>query len=131
MQLHTKRRNKLEQKRLNNLVYIKYNRALRWRYVARDIIDPITLDDIDECNEWLLERLNLSEEDDDEENARVYEDDDLTWGDVARASGVDEDAYAFHPRHSKVLKSTMLKASSSKATFCIYLLEIHHKASSY
>ncbi|KAL0445751.1 UNVERIFIED_CONTAM: hypothetical protein Slati_1703000 [Sesamum latifolium] len=56
------------------------------RYDARDTIDPIALDDIDESNEWLLGRLNLSEEDDDEENARVFEDDDLTWRDVARAS---------------------------------------------
>ncbi|KAL0462052.1 UNVERIFIED_CONTAM: hypothetical protein Slati_0092800 [Sesamum latifolium] len=40
-------------------------------------------DDIDESNEWLLGRLNLSEEDDNEETARVYEDDDLTWEDVA------------------------------------------------
>ncbi|KAL0455577.1 UNVERIFIED_CONTAM: hypothetical protein Slati_0896900 [Sesamum latifolium] len=116
LQLHTKRRNRLEQKRLNDLVYIKYNRALRRRYDARDTIDPIALDDIDESNEWLLGRLNLSEEDGDEENARVFEDDDLTWGDVARASGVDEDAYTFRPRHSKVVKNTTSKASSSKAT---------------
>ncbi|KAL0394959.1 UNVERIFIED_CONTAM: hypothetical protein Slati_4462100 [Sesamum latifolium] len=71
--LHTKRRNRFEQKRLNDLVYIKYNRVLRRRYDARDTIDPIALDDINESNEWLLGRLNLSEEDDDEENARVIE----------------------------------------------------------
>ncbi|KAL0396285.1 UNVERIFIED_CONTAM: hypothetical protein Scaly_0076900 [Sesamum calycinum] len=59
-------------------------------------------------------RLNLSDEDDDEENARVYEDDDLTWSDVARAFGVDEYAYAFCPCHSKELKNTTSKASSSK-----------------
>ncbi|KAL0367093.1 UNVERIFIED_CONTAM: hypothetical protein Sradi_3599400 [Sesamum radiatum] len=70
--------------------------------------------DIDESNEWLFERLNPSKEDDDEENAHVYKDDDLTWGDVGRASRVDEDAYAFRPRHSKELKYT--KVSSSKAT---------------
>ncbi|KAK4423617.1 hypothetical protein Salat_1944600 [Sesamum alatum] len=51
--------------------------------------------------------------DDDEENARVFEDDDLTWGDVARAAGVDEDAYAFRPRSSKNITS---KASSSKGS---------------
>ncbi|KAL0461454.1 UNVERIFIED_CONTAM: hypothetical protein Slati_0033000 [Sesamum latifolium] len=113
MQLHTKRRNTLEQKRLNDLVY---NKALRRRYDALDTIDPIVLDEIDESNEWLLGRVNLSDVDDDEENARVYEDDDLTWGDVARASGVDEDAYAFRPRHSKELKNTKSNASLSKAT---------------
>ncbi|KAK4425496.1 hypothetical protein Salat_1743600 [Sesamum alatum] len=51
--------------------------------------------------------------DDDEENARVFEDDDLTWGDVARAAGVDEDAYAFRHRSSKNITS---KASSSKGS---------------
>ncbi|KAK4423958.1 hypothetical protein Salat_1978700 [Sesamum alatum] len=58
------------------------------------------------------QRLTLNS-DDDEENARVFEDDDLTWGDVARAAGVDEDAYAFHPRSSKNITS---KASSSKGS---------------
>ncbi|KAL0296386.1 UNVERIFIED_CONTAM: hypothetical protein Sradi_6690700 [Sesamum radiatum] len=57
-----------------------------------DTIDTILLDEIDESNEWLLGRLTL---DSDEENAyslrfSVFEDDDLTWGDVARAAGVDE-----------------------------------------
>ncbi|KAL0329281.1 UNVERIFIED_CONTAM: hypothetical protein Sradi_4914800 [Sesamum radiatum] len=52
---------------------------------------------------WTISKLNLSDEDDDEENARVYEDDDLTWSDVARAFGVDEYAYAFCPCHSKEL----------------------------
>ncbi|XP_075511905.1 uncharacterized protein LOC142547472 [Primulina tabacum] len=49
--LHSKRRNRLEQKKLNDLVYIKYNRALRRRYDMRDRIDPISLADIDDSNE--------------------------------------------------------------------------------
>ncbi|XP_075500617.1 uncharacterized protein LOC142539215 [Primulina tabacum] len=52
--LHSKRRNRLEQKKLNDLVYIKYNRALRRRYDMRDTIDPISLADIDDSNEWLM-----------------------------------------------------------------------------
>ncbi|KAK4384586.1 hypothetical protein Sango_3046100, partial [Sesamum angolense] len=94
--------------------------ALRQRYDARDTIDSIALDDIDESNEWLHGILNLREEDDDEnddeENARVYEDDDLTWGDIAQASKVDEDANTFRPWHLKELKNTTSKASSSKPT---------------
>ncbi|XP_039048245.1 uncharacterized protein LOC120188944 [Hibiscus syriacus] len=49
--LHNKRRNRLAQTQLNNLVYVKYNRALKRRYNHRDVIDPISLDDIDESNE--------------------------------------------------------------------------------
>ncbi|KAK4422827.1 hypothetical protein Salat_1865200 [Sesamum alatum] len=89
----------------------KSSEALRRRYDARDTIDPIALNEIDECNEWMLGSTLNS--DDDEENARVFEDDDLTWGDAARAAGVDEDAYAFRPRSSKNITS---KASSSKGS---------------
>ncbi|KAK4415223.1 hypothetical protein Salat_2629600 [Sesamum alatum] len=83
-------------------------RALRRRYDARDTIDPILLDEIDESNEWLLGRLTL--DDSDEENVNVFEDDDLTWGDVVQAARVDEDAYDF-----RSLPSQESKASSSKA----------------
>ncbi|XP_073285048.1 uncharacterized protein [Primulina huaijiensis] len=82
--LHSKRRNRLEQKKLNDLVYIKYNRALRRRYDMRDMIDPISLADIDDSNEWLMGGLNNNSGD---ENDLVFDDDSLTWGEVGRASG--------------------------------------------
>ncbi|XP_020549762.1 uncharacterized protein LOC105162262 [Sesamum indicum] len=110
--LHSKKRNKLEQKRLNDLVFIKYNRALRRRYDARDTIDPIRLDEINESNEWLLGRSTL---DSGEENAIVFEDDELTWGDIVRAVGVDEDAYSLQSQ-STIEPSGKSKASSSKAS---------------
>ena len=81
LQIHTKKRNRLAQKRLNDLVFVKYNRALRRRYNSRDTIDPIALTDIDESNEWLVGRL---------EEELVFEDDTLTWDDVARVAGVEE-----------------------------------------
>lgn len=70
------------------MVYIKYNQALKERYTLQDQLDPITLDHIDESNEWLIG--TLEEEDGQEENELVFDDDDLTWGDVAEASGVRE-----------------------------------------
>ncbi|KAM0033383.1 putative HAT dimerization domain, ribonuclease H-like superfamily [Helianthus debilis subsp. tardiflorus] len=85
--LHSKKRNRLEQSKLNDLVYIKYNRALRRRYDMRDTIDPIILDDgnLQDPNEWLKGALEGLEED--EENALVHEGEDLTYGDVATAVG--------------------------------------------
>lgn len=50
LQLHNKRRNKLAQARLNDLLFIKYNRTLTHRYDLHDKIDPIKLNDIDESN---------------------------------------------------------------------------------
>ncbi|KAJ9566139.1 LOW QUALITY PROTEIN: hypothetical protein OSB04_002105 [Centaurea solstitialis] len=87
--LHSKKRNRLEQQKLNDLVYIKYNRALRRRYDARDTIDPIILDDtnVQDPHEWLMEILE------DEEDDMVHEGEDLTWTTVADAMGVDEPLY--------------------------------------
>ncbi|KAE8718732.1 putative pyridoxal kinase [Hibiscus syriacus] len=56
--------------------------------------DPILLQDIDESNEWLMGRM----EDDDE---AVFVGEDLTWSDVANASGAYEPSY--QTRASKVV----------------------------
>ncbi|RWR84728.1 hypothetical protein CKAN_01355300 [Cinnamomum micranthum f. kanehirae] len=85
--IHSKKRNRLDQKRLNDLVFVRYNRALKRRYDMRDILDPISLKNIDESNEWLLGRIDRELDEDDE---FVFDDDILTWGDVATASGVGE-----------------------------------------
>ncbi|XP_052203350.1 uncharacterized protein LOC127808780 [Diospyros lotus] len=53
--LHSKRRNRLAQERLNDLVFVKYNRALMRRHNWRDAIDPVLLNDIDDDNEWLVD----------------------------------------------------------------------------
>ncbi|CAL5371681.1 unnamed protein product [Camellia sinensis] len=79
--LHSKKRNRLAQKRLNDLVFVKYNRALKRRYMKRANIDPISLKDIDESNEWLIGRM---------ENKLVFDDDSLGWDDVTVAVGVEE-----------------------------------------
>nr|KYP35011.1 hypothetical protein KK1_043969 [Cajanus cajan] len=71
----TKRRNRLEHKRLHDLVFVKYNQTLHQRYNLKDEIDPISLNGIDNCNEWLIGEMD-GEEGEDE---RVHEeDDDLT-----------------------------------------------------
>ena len=57
------------------------------RYIERHTIDPITLKDIDDSNEWLMGRM---EHEGAAEDDLVFEGDDLTWGDVARASGAEE-----------------------------------------
>ncbi|XP_019234971.1 PREDICTED: uncharacterized protein LOC109215374 [Nicotiana attenuata] len=88
IKIHTKKRNKLTLKRLNDLVFIKYNRTLRRRYNARNVIDPISLDNIDDANEWLT---GVPKDHADEE---VFEDtSDFTWGDVAEARGIGERIY--------------------------------------
>ncbi|KAA0053509.1 uncharacterized protein E6C27_scaffold190G00660 [Cucumis melo var. makuwa] len=109
-QLHSKKRNRLAQSRLNDLVFIKYNRALKRRYNLRDIVDPISLRDIDDSNEWLIGRLD---DDSEEEDELVFDDDILTWGDVSRAAGAKEPTFYSRARASG---ATNVSCSSSSTT---------------
>ncbi|KAI3859709.1 hypothetical protein MKX03_031223 [Papaver bracteatum] len=67
-QVHTKRRNRLSQKRLNALGYVKYDLQLNERFTKRkeqgDSYDPICLSDMESDDEWITEK------------------DDPTWMDV-------------------------------------------------
>lgn len=76
----------MDAQRLNDLVFVKYNRTLKRRYDARDRVDPISLEGIDASNEWLIGRPEDEQDDDD----LVFEDEPLTWDTVARASGAEE-----------------------------------------
>jgi len=55
--IHTKKRNRLEQKRLNDLVYVQYNLRLRRNQLLnkRPDSDPIVLEDIDPTSDWVVE----------------------------------------------------------------------------
>ena len=101
LQLHTKRRNRLDQLRLNDLVFVKYNRALKRRYQMRDTINPIILTHIDESNEWLTGKLD---EENDKDDETVFPDDvgdGLTWSNVAAAAGVGEPSYQFRIKQTR------------------------------
>ena len=84
------------------MVFVKYNQALKAHYDKRDVIDPISLQDIDESNEWLVGKM--CEVDEDANSIG------LTWGDVARAAGVRET----RPRRNSLNSSASSKASSSR-----------------
>eukprot|EP00253_Pinus_taeda_P035513 PITA_35513 len=55
--IHTKKRNRLDQKRLNDLVYVQYNLRLRRNQLLnrRPNSDPIVLEDIDPTSDWVME----------------------------------------------------------------------------
>ena len=83
--MHTKKRNRLEQKKLNDLVYVQYNQRLQDRYARfqQTNFDPLTLEEIDDCKEWITNPYDCED--------LVHEDDDLTWLDVEIATGIDEE----------------------------------------
>ncbi|KAL6313224.1 hypothetical protein AAG906_018690 [Vitis piasezkii] len=55
--IHTKKRNRLEHKSLNALVYVRYNTRLKGRSLQRkQNVDPILVDEIDSNDEWIAEK---------------------------------------------------------------------------
>lgn len=110
--LHTKKRNRLAQERLNDMVFVKYNRALQRRYKRKDTIDPIILQEIDDCNEWLVGRMDGQSAD--EFDDLVFDDGDLTWEMVSRASGANEPSYL--TRASRLSKQSSSRAEKGKNT---------------
>lgn len=73
------------------MVYIKYNQQLAHRYNIRDEIDPILLNDIDECNEWLVGEVDDDNDNEEGANDLVFDDDpSLNWATVYEASGIGE-----------------------------------------
>ncbi|XP_042963296.1 uncharacterized protein LOC122297331 [Carya illinoinensis] len=55
--IHSKKRNRLEHKRLNDLVFVRYNLKLRERNIKkeRDVLDPINFENIDLMEKWVGE----------------------------------------------------------------------------
>ncbi|XP_058082846.1 uncharacterized protein LOC131230850 [Magnolia sinica] len=74
-EIYTKKRNRLEQKKLNNLVFIQYNQILRERFQSRKekpgLFDPICLDELDIDNECLVETEDP-----------IFAGEELTWTQV-------------------------------------------------
>ncbi|KAL4653643.1 hypothetical protein ACB092_01G319700 [Castanea dentata] len=113
--VHSKKRNRLAQSQMNDLVFIKYNRALKRRYNFRDTIDPISLKDVDDSNEWLIGRVEEDEVEEFVEDDLVFNDDILTWGSVARASRVEEERFNFRSRMRPIGQATSSSSSSQHA----------------
>ncbi|XP_059627380.1 uncharacterized protein LOC132270201 [Cornus florida] len=55
--VHSKRRNRLQQKKMNDLVFVMYNIKLRERNLKRQaVIEPIIFEDVSSDDEWITEK---------------------------------------------------------------------------
>ena len=58
--MYTKKRNRLEQQRVNALVFVNYNINLELKQIKReengDSYDPICLSDMESDDEWITEK---------------------------------------------------------------------------
>nr|CAN67216.1 hypothetical protein VITISV_041887 [Vitis vinifera] len=124
--IHSKRRNRLDHQRFNDLVYIKYNRDLKRRYKERNTIDPISFKDIDDSNEWLIGMMEDEDSHGDAQDDFVFNDNNLTWGDVARATGAEEARFGTRVRARaslSIIPPTKGIASSSRTLSCHSLID--------
>ncbi|GJR08476.1 hypothetical protein Tco_0791128 [Tanacetum coccineum] len=85
--LHSKKRNCLCNKKLNDLVFIQYKTRLRRRFESiktNKSLDPILLRDVEENDEWTIPTENELQD-------FVNAGDDLLWSDVREAMGGNVD----------------------------------------
>ncbi|QHO35008.1 uncharacterized protein DS421_9g271920 [Arachis hypogaea] len=81
-----------DHERMESLVFIKYNQQLIEKYNLKDEVGPIALNDIDECNEWLVGEIRTAtfRDDDnvDDDADLVHQDDNtLSWNLVFEVMG--------------------------------------------
>ena len=63
---------------------------MKRRYNERDTIDPIFLKDIDDSDEWLIGKMKYEDFHGGAQDDFVFDDGNLAWGDVARATRIEE-----------------------------------------
>ena len=66
--VHTKKRNRLHQRKMNQLVYVMYNLKMKGRHLKRKVVAPF--EDIESDDEWITEEggEEFDEEDEDIEH---------------------------------------------------------------
>ncbi|XLR46702.1 hypothetical protein S83_031362 [Arachis hypogaea] len=80
---------------MESLVFIKYNQQFIERYNLKDEVDSIALNDIDECNEWLMREIGTAtfrndDNVDDDADLAHQDDNTLSWNLVFEAMGGHE-----------------------------------------
>ena len=95
-------------------MFIKYNQALVERFEIRDKIDPMEFNEINFHTEWLVGEMEKVG--DDGENL-VHPNDDLTWSQVADASGANEPIiYTRRTTRQKEVGSTSQATTALRTT---------------
>ena len=121
LQIHSKKRNRLEHQNLQDLVYIKYNQALKERFNCDDVTNPIQVDEFLDDSEWVLGE-GEGGFDDDDDYLNLTED---VWGAISRATGAEEpitpmttrsEARASRPPTSTRPSSSSARTSSARPT---------------
>ncbi|XP_042482100.1 uncharacterized protein LOC122062524 isoform X2 [Macadamia integrifolia] len=116
IQIHTKKMNRLEHQRLNDLVYIQYNCRFQAKFQERKEqnrnYNPLLFDELNWSSEWMIG------ESDDE---LVHLENDFTWRNVDRALGASS-SYQGHNKPRRAPTST--SGSNLYYTQCNWSVEL-------
>jgi len=98
LQIHSKKRNRLDSKRLNDLVFVKFNALLKSKFsdTSRDPLAAKSLDS-GKVQEWMVGSADDEDNDDDDE---IFQGEGLTWTQLGEMVDNDQDTR----RPSRVIK---------------------------
>ncbi|XP_021971526.1 uncharacterized protein LOC110866691 [Helianthus annuus] len=122
-QVHTKRRKRLTTERMDDLVFIMYNRKLKQKFVKRSNLkedeDPLHVEKVMSDDEWIADPRDDDDDDDDEDAieddaANVVESDEVIR--TTRGSG------ATKTRRGGGIIERGVGSSSSKKTKALHLI---------
>ena len=95
---------------------------MKRRYNECNTIDPISLKDIDDSNEWLIGRMENEDSHGGAQDNFAFDDDNLTCGDVARATGAEEVRFDTRARANLSIIPPMRGIASSSRTLPFHSL---------
>ncbi|KAI3695956.1 hypothetical protein L1987_78962 [Smallanthus sonchifolius] len=81
--INFKKMNQLENKKAQDLAFVRHNLKLKNRHAKDVVYDPISLEEIDYSNEWLIGKME----------EQILENENLTTVDVANANGAGDEEY--------------------------------------
>ncbi|KAK8943332.1 hypothetical protein KSP40_PGU005571 [Platanthera guangdongensis] len=89
--IHSKKRNKLDSKRLNDLVFVKFNALLKSKY-SETSRDPLAAKNVDSgmVQEWMV-NVDPEEDEDEDDDDEVFPGEGLTWAQIGNIVDADHD----------------------------------------
>ncbi|KAL6990191.1 hypothetical protein U1Q18_052600 [Sarracenia purpurea var. burkii] len=105
-QIHSQRRNRLGQKRLNDSIYVHYNLRLRERQIRRRSNDSISLDSVLQENllyDWIV----------DAEKQTMPEDEEILYNEMEQGDGYENDLIEYEDGNAEGRKGCLEIVSSA------------------
>ncbi|XP_077240510.1 uncharacterized protein LOC143881362 [Tasmannia lanceolata] len=117
-QIHSKRRNRLAQKRLNDLIYVHYNLRLRERQMRKKPDDPFSLDNVlleSLLDDWVVES----------EKPTFQEDEEILYNEMEQGEAYENEVNENEDMDAEAMKEHM---ETTALSVFVEPLEVHPAA---